>query len=72
MTEDKFINIKEVLGIVGCKITTWYNLMNSGIAPKPYKPYGTRSARWSYQEIQDWVENSKDNNKGNKEQKIEV
>jgi predicted DNA-binding transcriptional regulator AlpA len=57
--EDKFINIKEVLKIAGCKMTTWCNLVKNGNAPKPYYPYGTRSARWSYKEIQDWVENSK-------------
>ncbi|MDR1007973.1 MAG: AlpA family phage regulatory protein [Campylobacteraceae bacterium] len=68
MNEDRFIDIKEVLKIVGCKITTWYNLVSDNKAPQPYRPYGTRSVRWSYFEIQKWIADNKGNNGGNQEQ----
>jgi predicted DNA-binding transcriptional regulator AlpA len=63
--EDRFLTLKEVLNIVGCKTTTWYNLIKKGIAPKQIKPYGTNAVRWSQTEVLKWVEKSKGNNRGN-------
>jgi predicted DNA-binding transcriptional regulator AlpA len=56
MSEDKFINLKEVLLHVGCKTTHWYKMMKDGRAPKPYKPFGTNASRWKLSEILSWVE----------------
>jgi predicted DNA-binding transcriptional regulator AlpA len=60
--EDRFLRIKEVLDIVGCKVTTWYRLIKQGNAPKPYKPFGKKSSRWKLSEIYSWVRNNNRDN----------
>ena len=52
---DRFVREREREHITGVPTSTWYELMNAGLAPRPY-PIGARTVAWSFNELTDWVE----------------
>ncbi|MDR2436646.1 MAG: AlpA family phage regulatory protein [Endomicrobium sp.] len=59
---DRYIAITEVLKLISCSKSVWYDLVKKGKAPKPYTPFGNKSVRWKLNEIHKWIENTYENN----------
>jgi predicted DNA-binding transcriptional regulator AlpA len=55
---DRFVREPEREHITGEPTSTWYDLQNRGLAPRPY-PLGVRTVAWSFNELTDWVEAQK-------------
>jgi prophage regulatory protein len=49
------LTLKEVKLMVGFKNTHIYGLIKQGRFPRQFKPGGSRSSRWSEQEIKAWM-----------------
>jgi prophage regulatory protein len=55
---DRFVREPEREHITGVPTSTWYELMNAGLAPRPY-PISARTVAWSFNELTDWGEAQK-------------
>jgi prophage regulatory protein len=55
---DRFVREREREHISGVRTSTWYELMNAGLAPRPYL-ISARTVGWSFNELTDWVERRK-------------
>ena len=55
MKSTRFIRERERREITGVPTSTWYEMMDAGLAPRPAK-IGTRAVAWVEFEIQDWLE----------------
>lgn len=55
---DRFISLKDVIGMVGICKAQVYKLIGLGRFPKQIL-IGSRCARWSEKEVQSWMENQK-------------
>jgi prophage regulatory protein len=55
---DRFVREPEREHIAGVPTSTWYELMNAGLAPRPY-PISARTVAWSFNELTEWVETQK-------------
>ena len=54
MTEDRYIRIKELVGILGICRSTIYRLVNLNKFPKQIK-LSERTAVWRLSEVNEWV-----------------
>jgi predicted DNA-binding transcriptional regulator AlpA len=55
---DRAIREPERLAITGVPTSTWYELQDAGLAPKPF-PIGNRIVGWSRNELIQWIEAQK-------------
>ena len=53
---DRVVREAERRQITGTPTSSWYDLQNAGLAPKPFSLTGSRSVGWSFNELTDWVE----------------
>jgi prophage regulatory protein len=42
--------------LTGVPTSTWYDLQNAGLAPKPIRLGGPRSVGWLISELEEWIE----------------
>jgi predicted DNA-binding transcriptional regulator AlpA len=56
---DRAVREPERREITGVPTSTWYELQDAGLAPKPFSLTGSRSVGWSFNELTDWVERRK-------------
>lgn len=59
---DRFIKIEEVQGLSGVSRSQVYNLISGNSFPQPINisdKGSRRSPRWSFNEIQEWIEEKK-------------
>lgn len=59
---DRLIKIEEVQGLSGVSRSQVYNLISGNNFPQPInvsKSKNRRSSRWSFNEIQEWIEEKK-------------
>jgi len=45
--------------LTGVPTSTWYDLQNAGLAPKPIRLGGPRSVGWLISELEEWIERRK-------------
>jgi predicted DNA-binding transcriptional regulator AlpA len=45
--------------LTGVPTSTWYDLQNAGLAPKPIRLGGPRSVGWLVEELEEWIEQRK-------------
>jgi len=57
-THDRAVREPERREITGVPCSTWYELQNAGLAPKPFA-IGNRIVAWSYNELIQWIESAK-------------
>ncbi len=50
---DQFVRERERKDITGVPTSTWYELMDDGLAPKPVK-IGKRAVAWLHSELSEW------------------
>jgi predicted DNA-binding transcriptional regulator AlpA len=55
---DRFVREPEREHITGVPTSTWYELMNAGLAPRPY-PISARTVAWSLNDLAAWGEDRK-------------
>jgi prophage regulatory protein len=53
---DRVVREAERRQITGIPTSSWYDLQDAGLAPKPFSLTGSRSVGWSFNELTDWVE----------------
>jgi predicted DNA-binding transcriptional regulator AlpA len=53
---DRVVREAERRQITGIPTSSWYDLQNAGLAPKPFSLTGSRSVGWSFNELTDFVE----------------
>ena len=41
--------------LTGVPTSTWYDLQNAGLAPKPIRLGGPRSVGWLVEELEEWI-----------------
>jgi len=56
-SKDRLIRLPEVLGSVGLKKTTVYDMVKRQTFPAPHKL--GRTSVWSEREVQEWIETQK-------------
>lgn len=59
----RLINLSEVMLRTGFKITAIYSWVKKGTFPQPVRI--GRSARWSLEEVEAWIQNKLDSRAGN-------
>src|SRR5262249_55670434 len=64
---DRFVREPERRQITGLATSTWYELQNAGLAPKPF-PLTARAVGWSFNELTAWVEARKNGRPDNWQQ----
>jgi len=42
--------------LTGVPTSTWYDVQNAGLAPKPIRLGGPRSVGWLISELEEWIE----------------
>lgn len=53
MSMQKFVRENERREMTGVPISTWYEMMDDGLAPKPV-PIGPRAVAWLASELEEW------------------
>jgi predicted DNA-binding transcriptional regulator AlpA len=48
---DRVVREAERRQITGTPTSSWYDLQNAGLAPKPFSLTGSRSVGWSFNEL---------------------
>ncbi|AZS50692.1 AlpA family phage regulatory protein [Entomomonas moraniae] len=59
---DRFLTKEQVSEKVGLAVSTIYKYMKLGEFPKQHKIIGGKSARWSENQINEWIEEQIKNN----------
>jgi predicted DNA-binding transcriptional regulator AlpA len=57
-TPDRAVREPERKKITGRPTSSWYQLQDAGLAPRPF-PLGGRTVGWSFNELTEWVEAQK-------------
>ncbi len=53
MSSEKFVREKQRREITGVPTSTWYEMQDNGLAPRPV-PIGPRAVAWLASEIEEW------------------